>query len=74
MKTIKIGAKPTGRDAKSIEEWVDGDLASQAASEPLKRLTIEVPLSLHQKVKLKCVTDGTSMADLVRGPAWSICG
>jgi hypothetical protein len=73
MKTIKIGAKPTKPEVKSVEAWVDGDQTSSIPAEPLKRLTIEISKSLHHQVKIKCLTDGRSMADVVRGLLNSYC-
>jgi hypothetical protein len=32
----------------------------------MKRLTIDVPLSLHSRMKAGCALRGTKMADLVR--------
>jgi hypothetical protein len=34
--------------------------------EKMKRLTIDIPASLHSRVKLKCVQDDTTIADVVR--------
>jgi hypothetical protein len=63
MKKITISGKPTAKAAASPDEWV----ADRAASnEPVKRLTIDVPLSLHQKVKSKCALKGEKMSDVVR--------
>jgi hypothetical protein len=66
----------------SAEQWVRGPgrdpLAAGEASqdprpappdsaEPMKRLTIDVPLSLHIRLKIGCATRGTNIADVVRG-------
>jgi hypothetical protein len=32
----------------------------------MKRLTIDIPLSLHQRVKSQCALKGDKMADVVR--------
>ena len=32
----------------------------------MKRLTIDIPLSLHQRVKSQCALKGENMADVVR--------
>src|SRR3954470_15827071 len=34
--------------------------------EPMKRLTIDIPESLHRRVKAQCGAQGTSIADVVR--------
>ncbi|HEY1271512.1 MAG TPA: plasmid partition protein ParG [Gemmataceae bacterium] len=60
MKKVTFGGKPTsGRIANSPDEWVSG--------EPTKRLTIDIPLSLHQRVKSQCALEGANMAEVVRG-------
>ncbi len=58
MKKITFSGKPaTNRTASSADQWV---------GEPLKRLTIDIPLSLHQRVKSQCALKGEKMADVVR--------
>ena len=32
----------------------------------MKRLTIDVPSSLHRQIKAQCALDGVKMADVVR--------
>jgi predicted membrane GTPase involved in stress response len=39
---------------------------SPAADEPMKRLTIDVPESLHTRIKIACARDRQKMADAVR--------
>src|SRR4051794_39829034 len=34
--------------------------------EPTKRLTIDIPLDLHKRVKSQCGAQGTTIADVVR--------
>ena len=64
MKKITIGGKPTARPAPSSpDEWVSDRSAS---SEPMKRLTIDIPFSLHQRVKSQCALKGEKMADVLR--------
>ena len=59
MKKITFSGKPTAnRTANSPDQWVSG--------EPTKRLTIDIPLSLHQRVKSQCALKGEKMADVVR--------
>ena len=60
MKKVTFGGKPTtSRIPNSPDEWVSG--------EPTKRLTIDIPLSLHQRVKSQCALEGANMAEVVRG-------
>jgi len=64
MKKISIGGKPTAKSAPSSpDDWVSDRSGSD---EPMKRLTIDIPLSLHQRVKSQCALRGEKMADVVR--------
>jgi hypothetical protein len=35
-------------------------------AEPMKRFTIDVPLSLHRRIKTQCAMRGDKMADVIR--------
>jgi hypothetical protein len=64
-KKISIGTKPTASPAPaSADAWVES--RSNRASEPMKRLTIDVPESLHRTIKAQCAMRGTKIADEVR--------
>ncbi|MDY0251408.1 MAG: hypothetical protein RBR45_15385 [Pseudomonas sp.] len=63
-KRIQIGAKPTGKVAAAADEWVQNREAVE--KEPTKRLTIDVPESLHRDIKMQCAARGTKIADEVR--------
>lgn len=64
MKKVTIGTKPTAKAGPgSPDDWVSDRLSSD---EPTKRLTIDVSLSLHQRVKSQCALQGKNMADAVR--------
>ncbi len=66
MKKIDFGGKPSVRpDKGSPDKWVADRLTRP--TEPMKRLTIDVPLSLHQAVKSQCAIQGENMADVIRG-------
>lgn len=57
-------AHPAPADA-----WVGAgtdDTAKPASTEPMKRLTIDIPLELHRRVKRECADRGIKMADIVR--------
>jgi ParG len=63
MKKISIGAKPQGRDHHpSPDQWV----AARQASEPIKRLTIDITHTLHTRIKSQCAIRGVNMADEIR--------
>jgi hypothetical protein len=64
MKKITIGGKPTAKNATtSPDDWVSNRFVED---EPIKRLTIDISLSLHQRVKSQCALQGENMADVVR--------
>ena len=60
MKKVTFSGKPSTKSpVASPDQWVSG--------EPMKRLTIDIPLSLHQRVKSQCALEGANMAEVVRG-------
>jgi len=73
MKKVSIGAKPVTRSRPvNPDEWVSnaGEGAAQvtegAPGEPMKRLTIDVPLSLHTRIKTQCALQSEQMASAIR--------
>lgn len=65
MKKVTIGGKPTGSGtAPAADDWVENRNAGQ--SDPMKRLTIDIPESLHRNIKSQCAMRGTKIADEVR--------
>ncbi len=62
-KKVSFGIKPDpGRadGAAKADDWVNNRL------EATKRLTIDVPASLHARIKSQCALRGAKMADEVR--------
>lgn len=65
MKRIAFGAKrPSTAKAGSIDDWVLDRETSER--EPTKRFTIDVPVSLHKRVKIQCAQQNLVMADVMR--------
>jgi hypothetical protein len=63
MKKIAFGGKPSVASGRlSPDEWVN----DREEGEPIKRLTIDVPLGLHKRIKSQCAVQGVKMADVVR--------
>ena len=62
MKTVAFN-KPM-----SADRWVGETVPEQkpANTEPMKRLTIDIPASLHRRMKSDCASEGVKMADLLR--------
>lgn len=64
-KKISIGIKPSARAAakpEAADSWVE----NRAEEEPMKRLTIDIPASLHRAIKMQTAQRGTKIADEVR--------
>lgn len=72
-KKVSFGTKP---DLNSLDALVqsrsEGQGAAPAAAAPVaekeatRRVSVDLPLSLHTKLKLHCVQSGALMADYVR--------
>lgn len=71
MKKVTFGARPpaAGKLANP-DDWVantpDAQAAPNAPPEKIKRLTIDIPLSLHRRVKTGCAREELVIADVVR--------
>ncbi len=64
-KKIQIGTRPVAKAAPAADDWVKSrDAAGE--QEVMKRLTIDVPASLHRTIKVSCAERGTKIADEVR--------
>lgn len=65
-KKVSIGTKPTNKPAPAAADaWVESR-SSGDEPEAMKRLTIDVPESLHRVIKAQCAMRGTKIADEVR--------
>ena len=67
-KKVSFGAKPVEKSV-AVEQWVESrePVAGEAAAgEAMKRLTIDLPESLHKRVKAGCAMRGVKMADEIR--------
>lgn len=71
-KKVAFGAKPTPKAAPaSIDELVRSRAEGSAANETktgegTRRVSVDLPMSLHTKLKLHCVQNGVLMADYLR--------
>ena len=65
-KKVSIGTKPTNKPAPAAADaWVESR-SNGDEPEAMKRLTIDVPESLHRAIKSQCAMRGTKIADEVR--------
>ena len=63
-KRVSITSKPTPRATEATaDDWVNN---RGAAPEEMKRLTFDVPESLHRRIKVACAKKGVKMADDLR--------
>ena len=62
-KKVAFGVKPGAArpDPTQADDWVN-----RRDPEAMKRLTIDVPASLHARIKSQCALRGVKMADDVR--------
>lgn len=65
-KDVSFNAVPPSKAAATRADQAFAGLELSQPPEPVKRLTINVPQSLHSRVKLSCVRDETTIADVVR--------
>lgn len=63
MKKITFNSKPIANlGHASPDAWVN----DTPLTEPTKRFTIDVPISLHRRVKSRCALENLVMADVMR--------
>ena len=67
-KKVAFGTKPVPAPSPSIspDQWVESRATEPAGAERIKRLTIDIPASLHIRIKAQCALRGTKMADEIR--------
>lgn len=63
-KKVQLGTRPVAK-APAADDWVKSRDSSDG-KEPMKRLTIDVPESLHRAIKMACAGRGSKIADEVR--------
>lgn len=65
-KKVAFGIKPSSKPAAAptAEEWVKS--REEAAAEPMKRLTLDIPEHLHRAIKASCAARGTKMVEEIR--------
>ena len=62
----KVAFSPKPAPAPTPDQWVENRAPEDGAGERLKRLTIDIPMSLHIRIKTQCASRGTKMADEIR--------
>lgn len=65
-KKVAIGGKPTAKaETKTANQWVENPSDAEE-TEPMKRLTVDIPASLHRRIKAACAMRDAKIADEVR--------
>jgi hypothetical protein len=65
MKKVTFSARrPSEPLPKTIDDWVEN--RDPSVPEPTKRLTIDVPITLHKRIKVHCAVENLVMADELR--------
>ena len=74
-KKVNFNTKPKPEKPVNVDEWVANrdskavnpkSSLSEETPEKIKRLTLDIPESLHRAIKKKAVEDGETMADQLR--------
>jgi hypothetical protein len=67
-KKVALGAKPRPAAATSptADDWVQSRQTEDVNGDEMKRLTVDVPISLHTRIKSQCALRGVKMADEIR--------
>jgi predicted DNA binding CopG/RHH family protein len=70
-KKVNFGRKPETQEPVDVEKWVSErssamSLPTEEQPEKMKRITLDIPESLHKAIKRQAVDAGVTMADLLR--------
>jgi hypothetical protein len=58
----KVSLKPR----RTAEEWAEGVSRPEKPTSDVKRVTVDLPIEVHQRLKIKCVMERVNIADMVR--------
>jgi ParG len=62
----KVDFRPKPTASVTPDQWVESRTAESGAGGRFKRLTIDIPMNLHIRIKTQCASRGTKMADEIR--------
>jgi len=65
MSKKNLAFKPA-TPAASADAWIDKRDKPAAPAQPTKRLTVDIPQSLHKRIRLACIEQDEVMADVIR--------
>jgi len=61
-KSVSIGSRPAAAPSPSPDQWVSG---AAAATPKRKRLTLDLPAEVHQRLKIEAARHETTILALV---------
>lgn len=65
-KTITISARPSGKlVGLAADAWVE-NRAEAGSEEKMKRLTLDIPESMHRRIKAQCALNGNTIVEEIR--------
>ena len=64
MKKVTFGGRPSTITGLNADSWVQN--REIESKESMKRLTIDVPISLHKRIKSSCALQDLVRADVIR--------
>ena len=68
-KKIVMSTMPKPAPTPTADQWVESRTTVTTATdagEATKRLTLDLPESLHRRIKAQCALDGRKMVDVIR--------
>ena len=66
MSKKDLAFKPATKTSASPDAWIESRDKPAAPAEPTKRLTVDIPQSLHKRIRLACIERDEVMADVIR--------
>lgn len=63
-KKITLNTKPSKKQEVSADDWVESRTTEE--NEPIQRLTIDIPVSLHRNIKAQCAMRGKKIVQEIR--------
>ncbi len=63
-KKITLNTKPSKKQEVSADDWVESRTTEE--NEPIQRLTIDIPVSLHRAIKAQCAMRGKKIVQEIR--------
>ena len=66
MSKKDLAFKPAAKTAATPDAWIESRDKPPAPAEPTKRLTVDIPQSLHKRIRLACIEQDEVMADVIR--------